>query len=279
LCGSIENRPARDRYRVVIIDEVHMLSVAAFNALLKTLEEPPRHVKFIFATTDPHKVPETIHSRCQHYDFRRLTAAEISSCLRDIADREGVTLGVGVPEALAAIAEGGMRDAQSRLDQLIAFRGTALEVRDIEQVFGLVSRQGMLKLVQSLRTRDPAALFSFVEDAFSSGKDLAALVAGLTRLFRDLMIIRAAGGKGPGLDLLPGEEQLLADESRLWPQEALLLAVDLLSACGLRLKSAEFPRFVLESSLLKLSDLGNLRPVDDLISALDAVLRQSGSDA
>src|SRR5690606_17263611 len=85
--------------------------------------------------------------------------------------------------------------------------------------------------------------------------------------------------KGPGLDLLPGEEQLLADESRLWPQEALLLAVDLLSACGLRLKSAEFPRFVLESSLLKLSDLGHLRPVDDLISALDAVLRQSGSDA
>src|SRR5690606_4621049 len=131
------------------IDEVHMLSVAAFNALLKTLEEPPRHVKFIFATTDPHKVPETIHSRCQHYDFRRLTAAEISACLRDIADRERVNLGPGVPEALAAIAEGGMRDAQSRLDQLIAFRGNKLEVRDIEQVFGLVSRQGMLKLVQS----------------------------------------------------------------------------------------------------------------------------------
>lgn len=273
LRGSIDNKPARDRYRIIIIDEVHMLSTAAFNALLKTLEEPPRHVKFIFATTDPHKVPETIHSRCQHYDFRRLAAVEIVDCLREIAGRENVTLGDGVAEAIAAICEGGMRDAQSRLDQLIAFRGNHVTVADLEQVFGLVSRDGLLKLVQSARQRDAASVFAFVENVFSQGKDLGALVAALTRLFRDLMIVRACGGDFRGLDLLPAEQKTLPDEARQWPQEALMLAVDLLSACGVRLKSAEFPRFVLESSLLKLCELGDLRPIDDVIAGLDAALR------
>lgn len=276
LRGSIDNKPARDRYKVVIIDEVHMLSTAAFNALLKTLEEPPNHVKFIFATTDPHKVPETIHSRCQHYDFRRLSAAEIAGCLRDIADREGVTTDGGVFESIAAICEGGMRDAQSKLDQLIAFRGNHLSVTDLEQVFGLVSREGLLRLIQAARRRDVAAVFRFVEDAFSQGKDLGALVASLTRLYRDLMIIRACGHDFSGLDLLPSEKALLPDEARQWEQDALMLAVDLLSACGARLKTAEFPRFVLESSLLKLCDLGALRPIGDLVSAVDTILRSGG---
>jgi len=273
LRGSIDNKPARDRFKVVIIDEVHMLSTAAFNALLKTLEEPPSHVKFIFATTDPHKVPETIHSRCQHYDFRRLSATEIAGCLREIAEKEGVTTDGGVFESIAAICEGGMRDAQSKLDQLIAFRGTHLTVADLEQVFGLVSREGLLRLIQSTRKRDVAAVFAFIEDAFSQGKDLGALVAALTRLYRDLMVIRACGGDFTGLDLLPSEKALLPDEARQWPQDALMLAVDLLSACGARLKTAEFPRFVLESSMLKLCDLGSLRPMEDLIAGIDAVLR------
>jgi len=273
LRSTIENKPSRDRYRVVIIDEVHMLSTAAFNALLKTLEEPPAHVKFIFATTDPHKVPETIHSRCQHYDFRRLTVGEIVGSLRAICEKEGINAGAGVLEAIAALVEGGMRDGQSKLDQLIAFRGVELKLEDVEQVFGLVGRPRLLSLVEAFRENKSADALDMAEELFSKGKDLSAFVGSMLHLLRDLLVVQSCGGDYRGLDLLPDERERMGTEASQWKQDGLLYAIDIFSDAGRKLKTADFPRVVLESALLKLCNIANLRPMRDVVSALDAILR------
>jgi DNA polymerase-3 subunit gamma/tau len=272
LKSGIDNKPARDRCRVIIIDEVHMLSIAAFNALLKTLEEPPAHVKFIFATTDPHKVPETIHSRCQHYDFRRLTGAEIAGSLRAICAREEITITDELPEAIAAICDGGMRDAQSKLDQLIAFRGTSPAVADLEQVFGLVSRSGLLELVAAFRQSDRKRALEFVESLFASGKDLGAFCGALMRLLRDVLIVKTCGGDFRGLDLVPGEAEKLAAEGTCWTQDQLVTALDILSQASARLKQTDFPRYILETAVIRLCDVPSLRPVSQMIASLDALL-------
>ncbi|MCB1882266.1 MAG: DNA polymerase III subunit gamma/tau, partial [Gammaproteobacteria bacterium] len=151
---SVDTRPARGRYRLFIIDEVHMLSTSAFNALLKTIEEPPPHVKFILATTNPEKIPETILSRCQRYDFRRVTLGEIVDWLDNICRIEDVQPGDGVLRAVAEMAEGGMRDALGRLDQLIAFSGVKPSLEEAERVFGLVGRAKLLELLESLSRGD-----------------------------------------------------------------------------------------------------------------------------
>ncbi|MCA8940713.1 MAG: DNA polymerase III subunit gamma/tau, partial [Planctomycetes bacterium] len=202
LRSVIDNRPVRDRYRIIIIDEVHMLSIAAFNALLKTLEEPPPHVKFIFATTDPHKVPETIHSRCQHYDFRRLSSEQIVESLAKIATNEGVSAEDGVYATIGRISEGGMRDAQSKLDQLIAFRGSSIKLQDVEEVFGLIGRKRLLELASAFRAKDTGFALNVVDEVFTQGKDLSNFVAGLIGLMRDLLILHACGGESKVLDLM-----------------------------------------------------------------------------
>jgi DNA polymerase III subunit gamma/tau len=267
---SVETRPARGRYRIFIIDEVHMLSTSAFNALLKTVEEPPPHVKFILATTNPEKIPETILSRCQRYDFRRVTGAEIVTRLEEICAAEGAEPGEGLLRAIAEMVEGGMRDALSRLDQLFAFTGLKPSLEDAERVFGLVSRPRLLDLLEKLAAGDAAAGILFAEDVFDSGKDVAEVLASLVSLTRTLLLV-AADGSNRALDVPADDLPRLNNVASVYGIHGLVYVAELLTDCRNRVRRAAFPRVVVETTLIKLSLVGRLESLDILMARLSEV--------
>ncbi len=271
---SIDTKPARGRYRVYIIDEVHMLSTSAFNALLKTVEEPPAHVKFILATTNPEKIPETILSRVQRYDFRRVTLAEITQRLEEICKAENLTPAADVLRALAELSEGGMRDALSRLDQLAAFAGPKATLADAERVFGLVSRPKLLTLLEALSKGDLKAGIFFAEEVFDSGKDPAEVLGALVGLTRALLLVAAAGNDLRGVEVMPDELPRLREVASRFGIEGLVFLAEMLTDCRQRVRRAAFPRVVVETTMVKLAMLRNLQPIDQLIAKLDGM----GSD-
>jgi len=199
--------PARGPYKIYLIDEVHMLTTAAFNALLKTLEEPPPHVKFIFATTEAQKLPATITSRCQRFDLRRIPADLIAKHLAFIAKSEAIALDPAAAEAIARGAEGGLRDAESMLDQMVAFCGEKISADDVMDVFGFTSLETVTGLAGSLFLRDAGAALAIVAAQSEAGKDLSRLTAELVAHLRDLLVAAATGGhvaapQGKLLDLI-----------------------------------------------------------------------------
>ena len=267
---SIDTRPARGKYRIYIIDEVHMLSSSAFNALLKTVEEPPAHVKFILATTNPEKIPETILSRCQRYDFRRVTLDDITQRLEAICVSENLSPQPGVLRMLAEIAEGGMRDALSRLDQLVAFAGVQASTADAERVFGLIGRKRLLELLEQLSNGDAKAGILFAEQIFDSGKDVAEVLAALVGLTRQLMIVQAAGeAAGLGLDVAKDELPEIRRVAVRFGLEGLVYLAELLTECRQRVRRAAFPRVVVETTFVKLAMVRNLKSLEELAARLD----------
>src|SRR6516165_6116342 len=180
--------PANSPFKIYIIDEVHMLSTAAFNALLKTLEEPPAHVKFMFATTDPEKVLPTILSRCQRFDLRRIPGALITKHLAEIAGKEKVSIDAAALHAIARGADGGMRDAESTLDQLISFCGNKIEEADVLSMFGLAAQNQILILSRAILAGQAEAALRELNDLAKQGKDLGRLVSDLLNHFRNLLI-------------------------------------------------------------------------------------------
>jgi DNA polymerase III subunit gamma/tau len=272
---GVNAQPARGRYRIFIIDEVHMLSTSAFNALLKTIEEPPAHVKFILATTNPEKIPETILSRCQRYDFRRVTMEEIIRRLEEICEAEGAKPKDGVLRALAEMVEGGMRDALSRLDQLFAFSGLEPSVEDAEKVFGMVSRPRLLDLLEKLSKGDARAGIEFAEDVFDSGKDVAEVLAGLVGLTRSLLLVAADGGESRLVDVPKDELSRIKAVADGFGMEGLVYLAELLTDCRDRVRRAAFPRVVVETTFVKLSLVGRLESLDTLLSRLDEAASES----
>ncbi len=187
---NVRFAPVRGRYKIYIIDEVHMLSPQAFNALLKTLEEPPAHVIFVFATTEPHKVLPTILSRCQRFDLRRIPAQIIAKHLSYIAKKEEVILTQEAAEAIAVAAEGGLRDAESMLDQLVAFCGNAIRESEVLEVFGLTSEHVVADLTRSILNQKAAEALSIVHQQAEAGKDLSKLLSDLLGFFRNLLVYK-----------------------------------------------------------------------------------------
>jgi DNA polymerase-3 subunit gamma/tau len=254
--------PARGPYKVYLIDEVHMLSTAAFNALLKTLEEPPEHVKFLFATTEAQKVPATILSRCQRFDLRRLTPELIAEHLLHIAKNEQIALHPDAAAAIARGADGAMRDAESMLDQVVAFCGTTIGATDIQSVFGFTPRETVLGLAAALIARDTPAALALVKQQAEAGKDLARLLGDLVGLLRDVLI-----GK-----VHPTAEA--SEESRLGEsisQEKLLVLLDHFGEAEGRLRWATDKKLQLDVALIKgvhLLEEASLSDVLDLLSAL-----------
>jgi DNA polymerase-3 subunit gamma/tau len=183
---NVRYQPAKSRFKIYIIDEVHMLSTSAFNALLKTLEEPPPHVKFIFATTDPHKVPHTIHSRCQRYDFRRIPARLIVERLAEIAKADGIAVSERGLYLIAREAEGSMRDAQSLFDQVIAYAGKKINDEDVAGALGLADRALLFDLAAAIIERNPAKALEVVERLHRFGYDLRRFVRELLEHVRNL---------------------------------------------------------------------------------------------
>lgn len=266
---SVDTRPARGAYRIFIIDEVHMLSTSAFNALLKTLEEPPPHVKFILATTNPEKIPETILSRVQRYDFRRVTTSELVARLAQICGAEGLAVAEPVLRAIAEIAEGGVRDALGRLDQLVAFAGDSPTLEQAEKVFGLVSRPRLVQLLQALAQGDARQGLVFAEEVFDSGKDVAEVLGSLVGLTRLLMLLAASGGDPKGMDLPADEVPQMHKVAEKFGLHGLVYVAELLSDCRQRVRRAAFPRVVVEAAFVKLSMVGRLETLELLLDRLN----------
>jgi DNA polymerase-3 subunit gamma/tau len=202
------------RYKIFLIDEVHMLTIQAFNALLKTLEEPPGHVKFLFATTEPQKIPDTILSRCQRFDLRRIRARDIAGRLRVICEREEVEAEEEALLAIARGASGGMRDAQSALDQLMAFRGKELKEADVLSVFGLVSQKHLEELAAAVLGHDIPSLLAAIADFDETGKDLERVLVDLVTHLRHVLVEAYSPDAGLLNDLPDGQAAVIREQAR-----------------------------------------------------------------
>ncbi len=265
---AVRYPPVQGNYRVYIIDEIHMLSTAAFNALLKTLEEPPEHVVFVFATTDPHKVPATVTSRCQQFDFKRLTSRELVGLLGDIAAAEGVEVDPKGLAALAREADGSVRDAQSLLDQVISYAGDTVRYEDVRDVLGVVDRELVLGVARAVLERDPRRVVEAVAEAERFGYDARRFAHDLLDVFRDLAVLRAVPGSDDLVDLTP-EEVAEAHgflDGLSW--EDVHARFDMMARGLDALRAAHRPAAVLEMTLIKLALLPPLLPVSRLLEGL-----------
>ncbi len=249
----------RGGWKVYIIDEVHMLSTSAFNALLKTLEEPPPHTAFVLCTTHPHKVPETIHSRCQRFDFRRIGVEEIVGRLASIASREGIEVEEGALPLIARHALGGMRDAIGTLDQLAAFTGKNVTLADVEGLMGEVDLARLANVVDLVDVRDAAGCFRFVAGLAESGADVPEFVRALTQHVRDLYVVAASGGQPGVVDVTESDLARLTEQSSRLGMDRLTRLLDLLGELTAEMRWAPDPRLALEVALVRMA-----RPVSDL---------------
>jgi DNA polymerase-3 subunit gamma/tau len=270
IIGTIGFAPARDRYKIFVIDEVHMLSTSSFNALLKTIEEPPERVVFIMATTERHKVPETILSRCQQFEFRTIATAKIFDRLRLIAKAEKITVEDDALREISRSGEGSMRDAQSAFDQVISFAGAKIKKEDVEMALGVAGADILIRVVNGIANHQPAEALAVVDDVVMRGHDLRNFCRDLLAHFRDLLVSKVSGSD----ELL---ESAICDKDELKRQAALFSESDLvrffhsLAETETLLKTAAHPRYQLEIGLVKLMEMRRLEPINELLDRLTAL--------
>jgi len=260
--------PARDRYKVFIIDEVHQLSTASFNALLKSIEEPPPHVVFMMATTELHKIPDTILSRSQVFELRTISPKAISEQLRRIIAAENVEASDASLALIARAAEGSMRDAQSALDQVIAFAGRAIGVDDVSTVLGLVGRDLLMDVIDAVVAEDAPRAFALAERAVESGTDLRLVCRELSQLVRDMMMMSVDPARMSEEELPADERERLTSLARQFSREDLMRAFDLLSTAEQDIRTVSHPRYYFEMVLLRWMHLRKLVPLTDLLEQL-----------
>jgi len=268
--------PANSQFKIYIIDEVHMLSTAAFNALLKTLEEPPAHVKFMFATTDPEKVLPTILSRCQRFDLRRIPAALITKHLAEIAKKEKVKIDEAALFAIARGADGGMRDAESTLDQLISFCGDKIEEADVLSMFGLAAESQILKLSQAVFAGEIQTALTQLNELAQGGKDLGRLLSDLLNHFRNLLIFQISRGDLNLLEVSEAEVAALKEQSALANADSLMRILEVFADAELNLRDAASRKIFLEVALLKAIEARSAVPIDAVLKQLNQ-LRGGGN--
>lgn len=252
LRDEVHYTPSAAKYRVYIVDEVHMLSAGAFNALLKTLEEPPAHVIFILATTEVHKLPATILSRCQRFDFIRIAPADIAARLRFVAEQEGFTVSEDALLLLARLADGGMRDALSLLDQCVA-RSKDVTVTVVEEAAGMAGRDALYKLSAAVRSGDGGEALSVLGSLYDASRDMERLCVELIAFYRDLMILKSVENPSDLIVLSDTELTRMREEAAEIELPAILHALDTLQAALDRLKGGVSRRTEMESALLRLS--------------------------
>jgi DNA polymerase-3 subunit gamma/tau len=259
--------PVRDRYKVFIIDEVHQLSAHSFNALLKSIEEPPPHVVFMMATTELEKIPDTVLSRSQVYEFRTIPTRAIVAQLRRIADSEGLAISDAALQLIARDAEGSMRDAQSKLDQVLAFTGSTVADDDVATVLGVVGRDLVLDAVEAVAREDAPAAFALAARVVESGADLRLACRELSRVVRDMLVLSVDPGRIEDPEIAAeGERERLAALARRFSREDLLRAFDLLTRAEFEIRSAAQPRYHLEMALLRWIYVRRIVPIEDLIA-------------
>jgi DNA polymerase-3 subunit gamma/tau len=260
--------PVRDRYRILIIDEAHMLSKAAFNALLKTLEEPPARVIFVLATTEIQKLLPTILSRCQVFEFHRVPLKSIAGHLRHIADAEGVSISDASLERVARAGEGSLRDALSVLERVLAFCGSVIADDDTLQVLGAVRTEVLVEFVRGIAARDASALLRSLDALVDEGHDLVHFWGELVGVVRDLMLLRAWPGGGDALSRSPEEAKALITAGGTLTLEDWTRVFQILAGLEFGLKASSQPRFLFEGALIRMAGLGAVRPIEEILATL-----------
>ncbi len=277
ILGGLGNK-VRERYKIYIIDEVHMLSNSAFNALLKTLEEPPEHVIFILATTELHKVPDTILSRCQQFEFRQIPVDKTFKRLREIADAEEVTIEDDALRELARAGNGSLRDAQSAFDQVISFCGAEIKTQDVIHSLGLVSTKVLQKAIQAIAEKDTAAILQVVDELDSNGHDLRYFTRELMTYLRHLLVIKSGLSSIEVLGISENEIVTLKDISNQFSEEDLVRFFHLLTETEKLIKDSPQPRFQLEIGLVKIAQAARLRSLDEIIQRLEGLEKSLSGD-
>jgi DNA polymerase-3 subunit gamma/tau len=265
---SVRYTPARGKYKVYVIDEVHMLTKEAFNALLKTLEEPPEHILFIFATTEVHKIPMTIISRCQRFDFRRISIEEITGNLQAISKGEGVTIDDEALMVVAKKADGSLRDAQSIFDQIRSFCGNQITVSDVLKVLNVVDQELFFRVTDLIRTQDVRGGMQLVDDIVKKGYDLREFLGGLSEHLRNLLVVLTT----EATELVEASEpyrKRYQEEAKQFQQNDLLRLIRLVNELEQAIRWASQPRFKLEAGLIQMIKLERSVQIDALLSQID----------
>jgi DNA polymerase III subunit gamma/tau len=282
---NVKYTPSRSRFKIYIIDEVHMLSKGAFNALLKTLEEPPPHVKFIFATTDADKLPETVQSRCQRFDFRNVTTADIIKRLAKICNDEGVAVEQSALEAIAINARGGLRDSQSILDQLIAYSTDKITLKDIYTILGTVDEGKILQLVNCLLNKDTRTALQITHEALNDGKNIIGLIEQLLWHLRNLLILHTCGAESAILSNLPDSARTFyksisetLNRSSILP-ETFLYMIHVLSETKRRAKDDVLERILFETAVVRLTTMQDMRPLSEVLERLETIEKKLSQES
>ena len=261
-------RPGRGRYKIYIIDEVHMLTQQAFNALLKTLEEPPGHVKFIFCTTDPQKIPITVLSRCQRYDFSPVQPNEITNRLKEIANNEGVKASDEALQLLARRANGSMRDSQSLLEQLFSFCGDDISVEEVHQLLGTTDMSRIAELAASMTAHDSMTTMNLIHQSISDGVDAGQLTGQLLGYFRDMMATHIGCGDEVLQSCSASDADALREVGGQLGLQTMLTIVQILDTAVVRMQSSLHARVLLEIAAIRICNLEHLEAISDLVNSL-----------
>jgi DNA polymerase-3 subunit gamma/tau len=271
LIDNIQYSTSACRFKVYIIDEIHMLSKAAFNALLKTLEEPPPKVVFIFATTELTKIPETILSRCQNFEFKPLTHLQIINQLKAICENDGIQIDAHSLEEIAKNGAGSMRDAQSLLDQVIAFCGKEIDPGAVESVLGIVGQNALAKFVDCVAQRDGAGLLQQVSEVVAHGKDLGYFCRDLIEYLRNLMLVKVAGNAEALLSGQTTHLDTLKKQAASFEPDALHQMFQVLSKAEMEMKRSSLPQILFEMAVLRLTDVRPMKEIDALIDKINTM--------
>lgn len=278
---TVKFAPVDGRYKVYIIDEVHMLTTEAFNALLKTLEEPPAHVVFILATTEPHKIPATIHSRCQRYDFRRIGVKEIEQRLDEVASKNGLQVEADALKLIAVHADGGLRDALSILDQCTTLEGSLVTADLVRQLLGLIGHEWIWRLTAALADRDSTQVLLTIDELISRGKDVRQIIIELTLHLRSLMLYKAAPDID-SIDMYSDERETLKEQSEKFSHAEIVEMISILQEAVNEARWAIEPRITVEMALLALcrrTDGSDVAALLERVAALEAKLANTTTEA
>ncbi|HET6461000.1 MAG TPA: DNA polymerase III subunit gamma/tau [Syntrophales bacterium] len=274
---NVKFSPLASRYKLYIIDEVHMLTREAFNALLKTLEEPPAHVIFVFATTEIQKIPATILSRCQCFEFRRISLKQIKDNLRHISEKEGVKLSEKGLTWVAEAGDGSLRDAQSILDQIISYAGFEIRDQDVEEILGLTDRRFLFRLSKAVFERNAGLCLKIIEEGYYAGLDIKYFYQMLIGHFRNLLLTKIVGKDHELLDLGNEDMASLAMQTEGVPQGAIQRLLDLLMAEEENVRRSQNPRINLETVLVRMAYLEPVIPIDKWLSRMEGLEKRLSS--
>jgi DNA polymerase-3 subunit gamma/tau len=271
---TVPFRPVLGKFKIYVIDEVHMLSMSAFNALLKTLEEPPSHVKFIFATTEPHKIPVTIHSRCQRYDFRRIPTVAIVERLKTILESEGIASEEAALSLIGREAEGSMRDGLSILDQVLAAESDRVTADAVAELLGVVERQVLYDVSRAVLDSDPRRCLEIVKDVDNRGYDISTFSKGLLGHIRNLVVAAHCKGDTSLLDLPDEEATELVEQTQMASTDTLHRFFKHFAEAYESIARSSHPRILLETALARIASLGDLVPASEILARLERLARQ-----